>query len=187
MNFEIRDFEEDLKTGNRAEELILSKFKSVVQPLVERVMYNDGVISKNLQKAGVDAFISKKETGFDVKSRDFRYYQFQDILLETVSIREYNIPGWLFITNAVVYVWWNKRQTKFVDGYILFLQNIRNWFESKPENYRRIIAHSGKGNKTWSTESIIVPITDFPLGCIYKINKKEFQDSTQTDFKTFFD
>ena len=49
----IREFGDDVRTGERAEELVLSKFKTVIHPIVMRVVFNDGVMSRELQKKGV--------------------------------------------------------------------------------------------------------------------------------------
>ena len=182
-----RDFNEDLKEGERAEDLVLSKFKTVIQPIVMRVMYKEGIISKELQKCGVDAYVAKKETGFDVKVRDFKYYRFKDILLETKSVRERDAPGWLYKASVVVYVWWNPLRTRFVDGYALFLQNIRDWLEVTQWDYPKKIAFSQRNGLSWSTENIAIPITSFPIGCAYRLSRKEFMDNSQIALDAYFD
>lgn len=181
------DFIEKVKEGEHAEELVLSKFKNIIQPIVMRVMYKEGLIEKELQKQGVDAYIQKKETGFDVKVRDFKYYRFQDILLETKSVIESDTPGWLYKASVVVYVWWNPKKTRFVDGYALFMQNIRDWLEITQWNFYEKTAFSRRGVSHWSTKNIAVPITSFPLGCLYRLSRKEFMDNNQVVLDSYFD
>jgi len=183
----IRDFDTDLKNGERAEDLILSKFKTVIQPIVMHIAYKDGLVAKELQRRGIDAFVQQKESGFDVKVRDFKYYRFKDILLETKSVREKDIPGWLYKATVVVYLWWNPLRTKFVDGYALFLRNIRDWMSVTQFNYRKKIAFSSRNGQQWSTENIIIPISEFPIGCVMRLSRKEFMDNSQVTLATFFD
>ncbi len=182
-----RDFNTDLKEGEQAEELVLSKFKTIIQPVVMRIAYKDGLIAKELQNSGIDAYVQKKESGFDVKVRDFKYYRFKDILLETKSVCEKDIPGWLYKATVVVYLWWNPLKTKFVDGYVLFLQNIRDWMSVTQFDYKKKIAFSNRNGQSWSTENIIVPISDFPIGCAVRLNRKEFLDQTQVKLSDYFD
>lgn len=181
------DFIEKVIEGEHAEELVLSNFKTIIQPIVMRVMYKEGLIEKELQKQGVDAYIQKKETGFDVKVRDFKYYRFQDILLETKSVIESDVPGWLYKASVVVYVWWNPSKTRFVDGYALFMQNIRDWLEVTQWNFYEKVAFSRRGVLRWSTKNIAVPITSFPPGCLYRLSRKEFMDSNQEDLNKYFE
>ena len=187
MSIVIHEFMEKVKEGEHAEELVLSKFKTIIQPIVMRVMYKEGLIEKELQRSGVDAYVSKKESGFDVKVRDFKYHCFKDILLETKSVREDDKIGWLYKASVVVYVWWNPNKTRFVDGYALFLQNIRDWLEVTQWNYPKKVAFSVRNGQRWSTENIAVPITAFPIGCLYKLSRKEFMDNNQANLEKYFE
>lgn len=183
----IREFGDDVRTGERAEELVLSKFKTIIHPIVMRVVFNDGVMSRELQKKGIDVSITQKDEGFDVKVRDFKYYRFKDVLLETKSVRENNIPGWLFKATIVVYLWWNPLKTKFVDGYILFVENIREWLGVSQYNYPKKIAFTKRNGCAWSTENIAVPLHDLPIGCSIRINRNAFLDNKQIKLGDYFD
>lgn len=182
-----RNFEDDLKEGERAEELILSKFKAVIQPVVMRIAFKDGIISRQLQKAGVDVSIQQNSVGFDVKARDYKYYKYRDILFETISVREVNKNGWLYKADIVVYLWWNPTRTRFVDGYVLFLQNIREWLASRIYSYHKKIAFSERNGLKWSTENIAIPITDIPLGYIIQLNKSELLHREQIRLNCFLE
>lgn len=168
-----RDFEEDVENGKRAEDLIFSRFNSVLIPTLQRVFYSDSEESRRLQKQGVDGYFKPVNTSFDVKVRDNFFYKYNDILLETIADRKRNTPGWLYKTNLVVYLWWNEHETGFVDGYLLFMDYVRGWFKGKESAYETKIAESIRNGSYWTTENKVVPIPDFPYYCIRRMTKAE--------------
>jgi len=185
MNSIYRNFNDDLKYGNQAEKQIHDKFEQVFIPIIEQIIYDPtNLASVRLQKAGIDGIISTKSVGFDIKCRRFETYKYEDILLETISIIDSNEPGWLYKSEVVVYVWSNISKTSFVDGYILYLDKIRPWFEVNIQTFKTKIAFSERNGMKWSTENKAVPINSFPLGTIYHIPKSVFNHCTQTALNT---
>jgi len=175
-----RDFEDDLLTGNIAEKQIHDKFEQVFIPIIERIIYDpNNKESVILQKAGVDGILSTNAVGFDIKCRRFETYKYDDILLETVSIREHNIRGWLYKSDVVVYVWHNISKTSFIDGYILYLDKIVPWFDENKHKFKTKIAFSKRNGVKWSTENKAVPINIFPVGSIKQIPRSVFNHCTQ--------
>lgn len=186
-----RNFKEDLKTGELAEQLILSKFKTVFEPIISRVIYSQDLESKLLQKSGVDGIITAQPiANFDIKARDFKYYNYKnkgvDILFETISIIEKSAPGWFYKSNVVVYVWFTQNKSRFVDGYILYMDKLREKLKDVINNYPKKTAHSENGS-VWSTENRVVPIKDIPINAIHRIHKSTFQDYAQLGLGQWFE
>ncbi len=183
-----RIFEKDVKTGELAEEMLASKFKVVFAPVLQRILF-DPLNKENiiLQKSGVDGIISFKPVDYDVKARSHQYYRLKDILLETVSIVDNNKPGWLYKSNTVVYLWFNKDKTRFMDGYILDVCRIRDWIKGKENTFKKKFSFSKNDDgKFWTTENIAVPIKDFPVGTIRQINKSIFRENEQSILDRYF-
>lgn len=189
-----RNFKDDLKTGELAEQLILSKFRTVFEPIISRIIYNQDMQSRLLQKAGVDGIITARPIAdFDIKARDFKYYNYKnqgvDILFETISIVEKSVPGWFYKSNVVVYVWFTQNKSRFADGYILYMDKLREKLKDVINNYPKKTAHSENGSvwSVWSTENRAVPIKDIPISAIQRIHKSTFQDYAQLGLGQWFE
>jgi len=180
-------FEENVIEGEICEERVKEKFKEVFTPILNHILFST---DSERQKRGIDFEIYGEAVKFDVKCRAFRSYSYGDILLETVSVRERNKPGWLWYSesNIIVYVWENMQKNKFIDGYLLFLNEIREWLEKTGTNkFRKRIAHSiNRHGGYWSTENIAVPISEFQSHCIKKIELSEFSLADQAKLDMWF-
>lgn len=180
-------FEENVSQGKICEDKIKMKFKEIFAPILNHIIYGNSIYETNIQKSGVDFIINKKSISFDVKCRDFYSYKFKDILLETISIIEFNKLGWLHTSdsNAIVYLWKNPSGTKFIDGYILFLEEIRKWIKDRKYPEREACSYNSYGN-SWHTRNICVPIKDFPSNCIMQINKMRLNPTENQTLQKWF-
>ena len=160
-----------LENGEKWEEKLLEKISNVLQVLsVKRIDY---FINPELQKQGFDGYVFCKEPKIEIKTRKYSAYKYKDILLETKSIIERNIPGWFYTTKAdiVAYVWENDSRTNLIDGYLIFMSTkLREWFENNKQKFKVKIAKSESLGETWKTENYAIPINMFPKGTIYRFN-----------------
>lgn len=184
------DFDSCVRDGEHGEELTRSNFHDIFKPVVQRFVYGDSAYSTTKQRHGIDFEIGKEKIDFDVKCRDYYTYKYQDILLETISVVEHNKPGWLYTSESdyVVYAWYNSTKTSFIDGYLLFLENIRKFKDSYvPEKKQFKYARSYKNGNTWTTENIAVPIKDFPDDCLDRINMRKLFPPKAATFDDYID
>lgn len=181
-------FQDNLAEGNICEEQVKARFKEIFTPVLNHILYEE---NPGIQKRGIDFFIDTRPIAFDVKCRRYATYKYGDILLETVSIKEREKPGWVWSSESdiIVYVWKNRTGTKFVDGYLLFLKDIRKWIHSVGvDRFKKIISRSvGKGGNVWSTENIAIPIESFPANCLQKINLSDFSPQEQSVLNEWFE
>ncbi|OYT64165.1 hypothetical protein B6U67_00755 [Methanosarcinales archaeon ex4484_138] len=181
-------FEQNVIEGEICEEKVKERFKEIFTPILHHILFND---NPELQKRGIDFEIHGRPVRFDVKCRFFKSYSYGDILLETVSVREEDKPGWLWTSESdiIVYVWQNKQKNKFIGGYLLFLNEIRDWLDKTgTSRFRKIIAHSiNRHGSQWSTENIAVPISEFPAHCIKKIELSDFSPADQAKLDKWFE
>ncbi len=181
-------FEQNVMEGEICEEKVKERFKEVFTPILNHILFSN---NPELQKRGVDFEIYARPVRFDVKCRSFKSYAYGDILLETVSVREENKPGWLWTSESdiIVYVWENKQKSKFVGGYLLFLNEIRDWLKKVgTDRFKKIVAHSvSKHGSCWSTENIAIPLSEFPRDCIKKIKLSEFSPHDQVKLNRWFE
>lgn len=127
--------------------------------------------------------LNDDEASYELKVRDYKYYEeCGDILLETVSVVEKDEPGWALHSSAdmVFYVWKSQDGGDLVDGYILLLQEIKDWFRRNKNQFEVKYAKSRRSegeNKRWRTKNRAVPVSEFPEGTIYNfdpsLTKKE--------------
>lgn len=163
----------------------MEKIREIAQfESVHRVTYAE---NPEVQKHGIDGFLTTKKPTVDTKTRGYDAYRYHDILIETLSIRERDILGWFYTTNAdvIAYVWTNSSGTNLVDGYLLFMSDsVRQWFETNKNQFKVKIAHSKAKGKEWTTENRAVPISQFPKGTLYRFNPQiDFgQDSKLGEF-----
>lgn len=183
-------FQEKLEEGNKAEKILMKKLVNILfATSVQQIGWDaDNILTMNLQRRGIDGLVRIRELKCQVKTRSFFYHQFEDILIETVSVMERNKPGWFYTCKAdfIAYVWKDKYGDYFMDGYFIFIQNplLRPWFEENKKNYRRKIAESVDQNtgEVWHTANRVVPIKDFPKGTILHFNPR-----TPLDGQGFFE
>lgn len=181
------DFGKCLKIGTKGEEMFITTFKGVFEPILKKIEYN---LFPQSQRQGVDILLSKNSVEFDVKSRDFSYYKWKDILVETISVIEQDKPGWIYYTKSeyIVYVWFNKLKTKFIDGYLIYLPHFKPFFEKNINSFRQPNdARSELGERIWHTRNKIVPISTIPTDCIKRVDMSVLGVKDQLLLSDFFE
>lgn len=167
-------FDDNLSNGKKWELPLLKKISRL--RLKEKITYLNN--NREFQRKGIDGILYAEKAKIDPKARKHSAYKWNDILLETLSVRERNKLGWFYTSESdiIAYVWENQSRTNLIDGYFIFLQNqtLREWFEKykkqHPEKIR--VAYSIKNNSRWSTENYAVPLKKFPKGTILRFNPK---------------
>jgi len=174
-------FQNSLKVGTFAELFV----KKYYQQIFAEIIPSFSILQicdydrkeDHLQRKGIDGFVEVK-IPYEVKTRDFRYYKEQDILLEIMAENENNKLGWVYTTESkiVIYLWFNQERDFFIGGYLLLIENIRKWLLEKKKQYHviKVKSRNEKNNSFWTTISIVVPISDFPKNCLERISKKIF-------------
>lgn len=185
---EANNFEEDIKIGEDCEAKVVKEFRPIFTPILSRIYYSQNPI---LQRKGIDGVIQSQEVPYDIKCRRFRKIEYvgKDILLETVSVIEYNKPGWVYYTKSpvVLYFWLNRDATGFLDGYILYMDEVRRFFIGNEEKYYKPHnATSYHNGQIWHTENRIVKIDKFTISSIQHISKDVFTPKEQTSLARFF-
>ena len=185
---EINDFNVDVKVGEDCEAKIIKDFRPIFTPILSRIYYKD---NPALQKTGCDGFIQSQQVPYDIKCRrfvDFKYIGV-DILLETISNIERNKLGWTYYTKSpiVAYFWLNISMSSFLDGYILYMDEVRKFFVGNESKYHRPRpATSHRHGTIWHTENRVVKIEQFPIGSIQHISKDAFTPKEQLLLSKFF-
>lgn len=175
------NFNEMLKKGG--------KWEKKIRPVLERLLIKiklenqefNSVEGKLYQRKGIDFTTLSEEPTWDPKTNDNRWYQNGKILLETTSVVEKAIQGWVYTSQAdfIVHVWLNKNETNLMPiGYLVKLDELRKTkLYTLLENYvfesSRFDGHSTKtehGKRVWHTRFALVPIEDFTEGILYTFN-----------------
>lgn len=131
------------------------------------------------QKRGFDLIVKCEEAGWEAKIRNNLYYKKNDILFETLSVKEKGIPGWMFTyeMDFLVYCWLNSVKTNLEHrAYIILWKKLKEteWFKELPDphKYRLIETTSERKGTKWTTEFFLVPVNDFPKGTIFPFNPR---------------
>ena len=171
----INDWNKSIKTGKLGENIVKDNFISLLKQMIDtkninltHILYETNPL---IQKNGIDFIFNITFSKLEIKTRNHFSYQYNDILLETISIIEKNMAGWLYTSKSdiIVYAWLNGESTEFIDGYFLFLDNTRKYIKNK--KYAEKIATTNKNGTIWHTKNIVVPIKELRLNnCIKRIN-----------------
>lgn len=171
----INDWNESLKTGKIGENIVKNNFISLLKQMIDNknvnikhILYEE---SPTIQKSGIDFIFNIDFSKLDIKTRNYYAYKYHDILLETVSIVENNIPGWLYTSKSdiIIYAWLNKESNTFIDGYFLFLNEIRKYVNK--DKYLIKTAETYRNGAMWHTNNIAISIEELILNsCIKRIN-----------------
>lgn len=185
---EINNFGVDVRVGEDCEAKIIKYFRPIFTPILSRIYYKDNPV---LQKNGCDGVIKFQEVPYDIKCRRFKKMEYvgNDILLETISVVETNKPGWIYYTKSpiVAYFWLNISRSGFLDGYILYMEQVRQFFVGNENRYYKPQnATSYRNGSIWHTENRAVKINEFPLGSIQHISKEAFTPNEQASLSKFF-
>lgn len=156
----INDFEEQLKEALRWEKLMEPEIRrKIFLPKIELIDFNK---LPDIQRRGIDYIIHKEEPKLDLKIREYYFYKFKDILIETISVVETNKKGWFYTSDAdcILYCWKNDAGNNLIDGYILLFNDMSDWFENNKYLYKSPKdAISRRGNLIWHTRNRPIPIS----------------------------
>jgi hypothetical protein len=181
------DFEQELINAKKWEQLAVKE----LQPFMLHTKLIEYSENPEIQKAGIDVITTPHSITYDVKTR-MKYYP--DILIETVSNIERNIPGWWYTSkaDALVYHWLNSQKNRSLKLYIIALQMLRdmdflnNVLAMHPEIE---LKKSSSNNGTWHTAFYTVPINLFPQDCIAElpplVTQMTFDDSSDFERKVW--
>ncbi len=183
----LNEFGVDVKVGEDCEAKIIKDFRPIFTPILSRIYFKDNPI---LQKSGCDGVINFQPITYDIKCRIFKKIEWvgKDILLETISVVEANKPGWVYYTKSpvVAYFWLNKDMSGFLDGYILYMEEVRKFFiGNENKYYKPRNATSHRNGRMWQTENRAVKINEFSLGSIQHISKEVFTPKEQLSLQRF--
>ena len=171
------DFKESLGEGDVAELFVSKYFGTIFSDCYSKfssIELYDYENNKEKQLAGIDG-ISRAEITYDVKTRDYSFYRFKDILLEVMLDNRVNYLGWLYTSEAdiIIYLWYNNNRSSFVDGYILFLNEIRKWYRN--QHSKPILTETTLPGLKFKTVSVVIPIEKFPACCLQRIDSSIFR------------
>lgn len=171
-----RDFDKDVEGAKKWEKRIAKRVKDFLLKRYIRNLGYETLEDIKYQKQGIDAIARAEKSTPEFKTRDYdpRYYN-KDILLETISVIERNISGWLYTSQAdvIVYCWKNESESNLMPiGYFILLKELRKtaWYERLPGDYYVKTANSYSGTQFWHTKFVCPPIADFPDGTLFRFN-----------------
>jgi hypothetical protein len=171
-------FNERLNFGHGGEVMVVENFSTILRPLVVEYLFGKCAEHTKKQLNGIDFSIPYKN--FEIKTREFKYYKYKDIVLETVSKIETNKLGWFYTSTAdvIIYLWLTENRTKIQDAYLLILEELRkyeielmvDWFD---KTVRRTTSTNGG---QWHTEWFAPPISAFPENTIIHVNPADLNN-----------
>lgn len=178
---EPHDWGSCLEEGTKWEERIKPILKEQILSIsVDQVSFDD---EPEKQLSGIDHVLTRESPNIDVKVRDYEYYG-DDVLLETVSVVERDVEGWLYSDglDVLAYCWQNRLGTNLTDGILLLINDaFVEWFEAHISEFRAVTTRSRDGGDTWTTKSRIVEIDRIPDGFVYTEFDPTLPDSESTD------
>lgn len=175
----INFFQKNLEEGYQAEQALKRKLHQIVfVASVQQISWEESPFAKHLQRNGIDGIAETRTFSYDVKVRNYSYYRFKDILIETMSKIESQEPGWWYYSKCdfIVYVWKDPRGDYLIDGYIIFIQDpkLRDWFEDNKETFyhpKPAMTRTNNG-KEWHTDNLAPRINQFPEETIIQFDPK---------------
>lgn len=170
-----RDFIGDLREGQKWEEKLAKIIENfIINYKIKNIKYStpEGRIK---QKNGLDYEIIADAQGWELKTRSNKYFDYGDLLLETISIEEKNEPGWAYTSQAdvIAYVWKTKNNLNLMSkGYLILIKKLREtaWFKTIPSLGKHCRASSFRGSWVWHTISRAIKIEDFPPRTLYEFD-----------------
>ena len=150
--------------------------KMYLKTYMTRLISYDNLADIQRQKDGYDFTIKSEEAKWEIKTRTFHKISYNvDILLETTSVVEKNILGWLYTSKAdiIAYVWLNESKSNLMPyGYFIMLKELRKttWYDNLPGDYE--LKHTHTNNYQYKTEFVCPKITHFPDGTLFPFNAK---------------
>lgn len=164
----IHDFEESLMFGLKGENLFKNTHGDIFINKLNHILFDT---NRNKQLSGIDFEFESRKIKFDLKTRRYFAYKYNDILIETISVIEKNKPGWFYTSQSdiIVYIWFNEKEDSIIDGYIVDLLQTRKWLKDNENKFEVKIAHTNSQYGNYSTKNICIPIKNFPANCLDKI------------------
>jgi len=177
----LQNWSDCLVFGEFGEEMARKRISHFITPLLKHFGYGDSAEDTQKQRSGIDFSLNLKELAFDVKVRDFKYYYDNnanlDIVLETVSVAEKGVPGWLYSSKSdvIFYAWANSDRTDLFDAVILVLDPIRifisDYMKTQNSKTHRIRTRCSETynratQSHYHTEFLLVPIELFPSNAL---------------------
>jgi len=154
-----------LKIGGKGEKIVRSHLEDFIVKVKLKSM--DYKLYPEIQLQGIDQIAILEKASFEVKTRLSFALQYEDILLE---VKTGDKRGWFLTSKAdyIAYVFLNKQKSDLVKGYLIAIQNtsLRKFVEQNLVKYPHIKADSEDEGQYWVTESIAIPISDFPQGTL---------------------
>ncbi len=159
--------------------------KMYLKTYMTRLIPYDNLEDIQRQKDGYDFTIKSEEAKWEIKTRTFaEYYYDKDILLETASVVQKNIRGWLYTSKAdiIAYTWLNKSKSNLMPkGYFIMLKELRktDWYQRLPSPYP--VQDTWTDDFKYQTLFVCPPIHHFPDGTLFPFNAKfdvEFSSPT---------
>ena len=164
------NFNDCLLFGNQGEKAFNNRCITIFKPIVEEIFYEK---NPEKQKAGYDTILKRDhEVKIEIKTRGYTYWHFKDILIETISIIEYNKPGWVYYSEAdfIVYLWYDSKNDEILDAYIINFKPFQKWVNAGGLlNFKKMQSQSNGGQ--WHTEGVMIPISEFPQDFLIKVNR----------------
>lgn len=158
-------FTEQLAFGKEWEERASHHLKSMLQSIsYQNVSYEN---RPELQRAGIDTIFKKDEPAIDVKTQAYDKTKTGNLPLETMSVEEENVPGWLYTSEAdlIVWVYPNKAGTNLHHiGYFMpHSDDLVAWFNERLNDFRRVrVPNDTQKYGSYHTACRLVPVDDFP-------------------------
>lgn len=168
-------FDERRRFGGIGEKMVIDNFVTILKPFVTEWIYGKYKEHTQKQRNGIDFSVNLDPANFEIKTRDYKYYKYNDILLETDSVIEKRVFGWIYTTKAdvILYVWLDETKTKFIDGYIIIVDKLKKCLNDLiVEYWERTHGYStteGRYTTGWFT----VPINGFPEGILIRFDPNE--------------
>lgn len=155
-----------LEVGLKGEEIVRDKLESFITKVnLKRFDYN---LFPEIQKEGIDQLAELEKASFDVKTRLFYAFQYNDILLE---LKTGDKLGWFYTSKAdyIAYVIFNRQKTDLVTGYLIAIHNprLREFVDKNLDIYSHKTAYSENKGQRWVTDNLAIPISDFPKGTLF--------------------
>lgn len=176
-----QDWNESLADGVKWEQKLEERLEKVLMTTaLERISFED---DPEAQLSGIDMVLSQESPKIDVKSRSYIGLRYDDILIETWSVWEEQIPGWFYTTEAdlIARVYENEPGTNLTKGYFIVMSDtFDQWFRDNYEDYDETFQHTVRGDEEWHSAVREVPIEDFPQGTLVEFDPTLYEPTVDS-------
>ena len=155
-------FSDSLSIGEIGEHLIFEQFG------IRMISFEE---DSDFQRSGADGI--RGALTHEIKTRTYETVRYwhngPDMTIETVSVREYNVPGWIYTSTADILFYGILQQGKqgWLHLWRIRLPELQAWWQNVDvSKYPMKIARTKDSH---STENRIVPFADLPKRIVEKI------------------